>query len=135
MPGQFIYHCQVRPEWIDYNGHLRDGYYALILSFAIDALMDRLGLDEAYRTRSRATLYTLEMHMHFLHEVRQTDAVAVDVSILEDYDACGIAACMQATAERVQATGACRALPAGTGVHCRYFGHGPQGRCAGNHGN
>jgi acyl-CoA thioester hydrolase len=77
-----IYRTEVAPEWIDYNGHLRDAYYSLIVSLATDALMDRLGLDEAYRARTRCTLYTLEMHMHFLHEVKKTDVVDVAVRIL-----------------------------------------------------
>src|SRR5262249_20113609 len=62
--------------------HLRDAYYSLIVSLACDAFMERVGLDEAYRTRTRCTLYTLEMHMHFLHEVKQTDTVDVSVRIL-----------------------------------------------------
>jgi acyl-CoA thioester hydrolase len=82
MNGVSIYRTEVAPEWIDYNGHLRDAYYSLIVSLATDALMDRVGLDEAYRARTRCTLYTLEMHMHFLHEVKQTDVVDVEVRIL-----------------------------------------------------
>jgi acyl-CoA thioester hydrolase len=82
MSGVNIYRTEVAPEWIDYNGHLRDAYYSLIISFATDALMDRVGLDEAYRARTRCTLYTLEMHMHFLREVKKTDVVDVSVRIL-----------------------------------------------------
>jgi acyl-CoA thioester hydrolase len=82
MSGVNIYRTEVAPEWIDYNGHLRDAYYSLIVSLATDALMDRLGLDEAYRARTRCTLYTLEMHMHFLREVKKTDVVDVAVRIL-----------------------------------------------------
>ena len=82
MRGVGIYRTDVAPEWIDYNGHLRDAYYSLIVSLAVDALMDRLGLHETYRTRTRCTLYTLEMHMHFLHEVKKTDVVDVAVRIL-----------------------------------------------------
>ena len=82
MSGVSIYRTEVAPEWIDYNGHLRDAYYSLIVSLATDALMDRLGLDEAYRARTRCTLYTLEMHMHFLREVKKTDVVDVSVRIL-----------------------------------------------------
>jgi acyl-CoA thioester hydrolase len=82
MSGVNIYRTEVAPEWIDYNGHLRDAYYSLIVSLATDALMDRVGLDEAYRARTRCTLYTLEMHMHFLHEVKKTDVVDVSVRIL-----------------------------------------------------
>lgn len=70
------------PEWIDYNGHVRDAYYGLIASSACDALMDRVGIDAAYRERTRCTLYTLEMHVHYLNEVKQSDRLAVDVIIL-----------------------------------------------------
>ena len=69
------------PEWIDYNGHLRDAYYVLIVSLATDALMDRLGLDADYRARTGCTLYTLELHLHYLHEVLRSDTVAVSVRI------------------------------------------------------
>jgi acyl-CoA thioester hydrolase len=82
MSGVSIYRTEVAPDWIDYNGHLRDAYYSLIVSLATDALMDRVGLDEAYRARTRCTLYTLEMHMHFLREVKKTDVVGVSVRIL-----------------------------------------------------
>ena len=81
MAGIPIFATKVLPEWIDFNGHLRDGYYGLIVSFAIDALMDRLGLDAAYRAGSGCTLYTLEMHVHYLREVLRSDTVAVTVRI------------------------------------------------------
>jgi acyl-CoA thioester hydrolase len=70
------------PEWIDYNGHVRDAYYGLIASSACDALMDRIGVDAAYRERTRCTLYTLEMHVHYLSEVKQGERLAVEVTIL-----------------------------------------------------
>jgi len=82
MSGVNVYQTKIAPEWIDYNQHLRDAYYSLIFSLATDALMDRIGLDQAYRTRTRCTLYTLEMHIHFLHEVKDTDVVDVSVRIL-----------------------------------------------------
>ncbi len=82
MSGVTVFQTGIAPEWIDYNGHLRDAYYSLIFSLATDALMDRVGLDDAYRTRTRCTLYTLEMHIHFLHEVMKTDVVDVSVRIL-----------------------------------------------------
>jgi len=82
MSGVGVFRTGVAAEWIDYNGHLRDAYYSLIFSLATDALMDRIGLDESYRTSTRCTLYTLEMHIHFLHEVMKTDVVDVSVRIL-----------------------------------------------------
>ena len=77
-----IYRTELAPEWIDYNGHLRDAFYGLIVSYASDALMDRLGMDAAYRERTHNTLYTLEMHTHFFHEVKQSDSVFVNVRVL-----------------------------------------------------
>jgi len=77
-----VFRTEIAADWIDYNAHLRDAYYSLIFSLATDALMDRIGLDEAYRTSTRCTLYTLEMHVHFLHEVMKTDEVDVTVRIL-----------------------------------------------------
>ena len=82
MNGVSVFRTPIAAEWIDYNQHLRDAYYSLIFSLATDALMDRIGLDEAYRRRTRCTLYTLEMHIHFLHEVKDTDVVDVSVRIL-----------------------------------------------------
>ena len=77
-----IYSTAIEPAWIDYNGHLRDAYYGLILSYASDALMDHLGLDAAYRKSTSATLFTLEQHLHFLHEVKGTDTLDVRVRLL-----------------------------------------------------
>ena len=82
MAGILIHQSAVLPEWIDYNGHLRDAYYGLIFSEAIDSLMDRVGLDAAYRARTGCTLYTLEMHTHFLREVKQDARVQVLLRVL-----------------------------------------------------
>ncbi len=76
------YRTKISSEWIDYNGHLRDAYYGLIFSYATDEMMDRIGLDEDYRTRTRCTLYSLEIHLHYLHEVKKTDEVSVQIYVL-----------------------------------------------------
>lgn len=82
MAGIPLYETAIQPEWIDYNGHLRDAHYAVIVSLATDALMDRVGLDESYRTSSDCTIYTLEMHLNYLQEVHQSDTVTVNMRIL-----------------------------------------------------
>ncbi len=82
MAGIPVYATPVLPEWIDYNGHLRDAYYGLIFSQATDALMDRVGLDAPYRARTGCTLYTLEMHLHYLQEVKAADTAEVRLRIL-----------------------------------------------------
>jgi acyl-CoA thioester hydrolase len=76
------YQTAILPEWVDYNGHLRDAFYLLIFSFATDSLMDQLGLDEAGRARSGHTLYTLECHLNYLDEVKLGEAVEVRSQLL-----------------------------------------------------
>lgn len=93
-----LYRTPIAPEWIDYNGHLRDAYYGLIISLATDALMDLLGLDAPYRERTRCTLYTVEMHIHYLKEVHKSDVVLVGLSILAS-DAKRIHAAFELTCE------------------------------------
>jgi acyl-CoA thioester hydrolase len=82
VPATPIYRTAILPAWIDYNDHLRDAYYALILSYAIDALMERLGMDAAYRATTGNTLYTVEMHIHYLREVQRSDIVIVTARLL-----------------------------------------------------
>jgi acyl-CoA thioester hydrolase len=81
VAGIPIYSTAIQPEWIDYNGHVRDAYYGVIVSSAIDALMDRVGLDEGYRTRSGCTIYTLEMHLNYLQEMQQSDTAMVHLRV------------------------------------------------------
>jgi acyl-CoA thioester hydrolase len=82
VAGIAIYGTPILPDWIDYNGHLRDAYYGLIFSQSTDALMDRIGLDAPYRARTGCTLYTVEMHLHYLQEVKAADTAEVRLRIL-----------------------------------------------------
>ncbi len=59
----------VRPEWIDYNGHLSEPYYVLVLGHATDAVMEAIGLGEAERAAHDTSLYTVEAHVRYLDEV------------------------------------------------------------------
>jgi acyl-CoA thioester hydrolase len=77
------YLARIEPGWIDYNGHLRDAYYCVVMSFAVDDMMEHVGLDEGYRERTHCTLYTVELHMHYLHEIKDTDQLTVSTSVLD----------------------------------------------------
>ncbi|RQP35701.1 thioesterase family protein [Burkholderia ubonensis] len=77
-----IYRDVVRPEWVDYNGHLRDAFYLLIFSFATDALLDRIGLDDAARKSRGRSVYTLEAHVNYLHEIKEGTRVRVDARVV-----------------------------------------------------
>lgn len=59
----------VQPEWIDYNGHLSEAYYVLVFGHATDAVMEAVGLGEAYRAATSASLFTVEAHVRYLDQV------------------------------------------------------------------
>jgi acyl-CoA thioester hydrolase len=80
------YHDSVRAEWVDYNGHMRDAFYMLIFSLAADGLIDLIGLPDAVRKERHRSIYTLEAHLNYLHEVKQGAQVRVDMRVL-GYDA------------------------------------------------
>lgn len=62
------YREQVRPEWVDYNGHLHDASYASVLSDAHELVFESLGLSADYRTTHDASMFTVETHIRFLAE-------------------------------------------------------------------
>ncbi|MFI2261498.1 thioesterase family protein [Streptomyces tubercidicus] len=80
--GPLLLRQTVRDEWIDYNGHLSEAYYVLIFGFATDALMDTAGLDAAYRERTGCSLYTVEAHVRYLHEVTGDGRLTVRTTVL-----------------------------------------------------
>jgi acyl-CoA thioester hydrolase len=99
------YRATLAPEWIDYNGHLRDAYYVVALSSAVDQVMDHLGLDAAYRERTQCTLYTLELHIHYLREIKASDELTVATSVL-DFDSKRIHAACDFLCPRVEGSAA-----------------------------
>ncbi|WP_247267327.1 MULTISPECIES: thioesterase family protein [Pseudomonas] len=82
MPTLTTYQTTIIPDWVDYNGHLRDAFYLLIFSYATDALMDRLGMDSNNREASGHSLFTLELHLNYLHEVKLGAEVEVRTQII-----------------------------------------------------
>ncbi|AZF02364.1 Carnitine utilization associated thioesterase [Pseudomonas orientalis] len=82
MPALTTYTTKILPDWVDYNGHLRDAFYLLIFSYATDALMDTLGLDSSNREASGHSLFTLELHLNYLHEVKLGAEVEVHTQLI-----------------------------------------------------
>jgi hypothetical protein len=66
-----VFTATVRPEWVDYNGHMSEAYYVLIFGEATDAFYDHVGLDHAARQRDRVSIYTVEAHIRYLVEAHE----------------------------------------------------------------
>jgi carnitine 3-dehydrogenase len=72
----------VRPEWVDYNGHMTDSRYQQVFGDAMDTLYRRIGIDEAYRSAGHM-FFTVESHATYHAELRAGDAYGVTTRILE----------------------------------------------------
>lgn len=72
----------VRPEWVDYNGHMNVAYYVLVFDHATDAVLDFLDLGEAYRARTTGSVFVGEAHVTYEQEVGAGDRLAVSSRIL-----------------------------------------------------
>jgi acyl-CoA thioester hydrolase len=72
----------VLDEWIDYNGHLSEPYYVLVLGHATDAVMDHVGIGPDYRAREHASLFTVEAHVRYLDQVSAGADLEVESSVI-----------------------------------------------------
>ena len=72
----------VQDAWIDYNGHLSEPWYVLVMGHATDAVMDAVGLGPEYQDANNASLYTVEAHVRYLDEIRAGTDLEVRSSII-----------------------------------------------------
>ncbi|MGW4522221.1 thioesterase family protein [Amycolatopsis sp. NPDC004378] len=77
--AELSYRDRVRPEWIDYNGHLSEPYYVLVFGDATTFLMDTVGLGPEL---SGSSLYTVEAHVRYLREVGPDAELDVTTSVV-----------------------------------------------------
>jgi acyl-CoA thioester hydrolase len=76
----------VRPEWIDYNGHMNVGYFSVVFDHAVDAFLEFLGFTQEFRRQNGSTTFALEQHLNFLREVNAGDRLRFEARLL-DFDA------------------------------------------------
>lgn len=72
----------VRPEWIDYNGHMNVAYYVLVFDHATDVFFDHLDLGEDYRRRTDCSTFVVEAHVTYENEVHDGDPLRVTTQLL-----------------------------------------------------
>jgi carnitine 3-dehydrogenase len=72
---------QVRPEWVDYNGHMTDSRYLQVFGDATDALLRSVGVDDSYRKSGRA-MFTVETHISHLAEAKALDGLYIETQLL-----------------------------------------------------
>jgi carnitine 3-dehydrogenase len=75
------YETLVRPEWVDYNGHMSDFLYGHVFGEAMDSLYRGVGIDDAFRKTGRM-YYTVESHVKHLAEAKVGDPLYATTQIL-----------------------------------------------------
>jgi acyl-CoA thioester hydrolase len=78
----WLHEAHVRPEWVDYNGHMNEAYYVLIFGDATDAFYDHIGFNDSFRRREQVSLYTVEAHIRYLVEAHEGEALRIGTSLL-----------------------------------------------------
>ncbi|MBA5777783.1 thioesterase family protein [Stappia sp. F7233] len=76
---------EVKPEWIDYNGHLNMAYYNVLFDTCIDEAFLALGLGPDYVRRRNASFFTAEVHLCYVRELKLGDPVRASVQMI-DFD-------------------------------------------------
>ncbi len=72
----------VRPEWIDYNGHMNLAYYMLAFDHATDAFFDYVGLGESYLKKANSSTFTLEAHITYEREMMAAAPMRFETRLL-----------------------------------------------------
>jgi acyl-CoA thioester hydrolase len=102
------YRRPVRPEWLDYNGHLNDASYAIVLSEAHELVLESLELSAEYRTSHHASMFTVETHIRYLAECSDGQMLTAS-TMLVDADRLRVRLHSELFADGVlAATGECR---------------------------
>ena len=78
-----LHETEVRPEWVDYNGHMSEAYYVLVFGHTTDAFLEAIGMNAAFREENRMSLYTLEAHISYLQEVGEAEPLSVTTQLLD----------------------------------------------------
>ena len=81
-----IYSTVIKPEWIDYNGHMNVAYYVLIFDEATDAYKSYVGIDDDYRQKHNFSTFAAELHVTYIMEVHLNDTVDIKTQLI-DHDA------------------------------------------------
>jgi acyl-CoA thioester hydrolase len=77
---------RVRPEWIDYNGHMNVAWYVAAFDIAGEAFLEQVGLGAAYCREANASAFSVEAHITYQREVHEGDLLEFRTKLI-DFDA------------------------------------------------
>lgn len=75
----------VKPEWIDYNGHMNVAYYVLVIDHAMDAFLDYVGLGLDYVKSANCSTFAIDTRIAYKQELAVDSPVVVSTHLV-DFD-------------------------------------------------
>ena len=79
--GAQRYETVVKPEWVDYNGHMSDFWYGYLFGEAMDVLYRSVGIDDVYRKNGRM-FYTVESLAKHSGEAKVNEPLYVTTQVI-----------------------------------------------------
>lgn len=76
----------IKPDWVDYNGHLNMAYYNVLFDQGADDAFALFGVGPNYLATRGMTTFTAEAHVTYLREVKPDETIRIATRIL-DFDA------------------------------------------------
>lgn len=73
----------IKPEWIDQNGHLNMAYYGVLFDTGVDEGAKELGLGWDYTSQGTHTTYSAEFRIRYVRELHLGDKVRVSFRLLD----------------------------------------------------
>lgn len=86
IPAPLESEGRVRPEWVDYNGHMNVAHYVAAFDRAVDELYDRLGLGRAYAEARGLSMFAVGADVDWLREMREGEPYRVRTQLLDHDD-------------------------------------------------
>lgn len=72
----------IRPEWMDYNGHMNVAYYTLIFHNGTDVFYPLVGLGKPYREETGNLTSAVQCHITYVREAHVGEEIKVATQLL-----------------------------------------------------
>lgn len=83
IPAPFVgLRTEIKPEWIDHNGHFNAGYYFVVFDDAVTDWMAFIGLGPEHRDEQQVTTFSVEGHITFERELQESDPIEIRTQLL-----------------------------------------------------
>jgi len=72
----------VKPEWIDYNGHMNVAYYLLAFDLSGDELWHEFGITDEYVRITNKSTFAVECHITYQRELKEGEFYCITSQVL-----------------------------------------------------